>query len=255
MTFKEEDQPDTHLGTSRHELEYHPYKEHSIYIKPFDSEESIGLSHTVIFDIHAGVDIDTMISARPEYISPITDYDDLEYKLNTQIPEYIWIINEYPENEFRVIGICRDYDIEKIEYLTIGGDGDVNKYVMGMRFHPCMHMIEDYDNSDPINNNDLIYIEPYIRHSRDISVDNWEFYNVSKQKSFTSYLTELRYYPDGKNYGDFGNIAAGGMQGYMISPQKPVEIEPGYYNIYLYYKVGNNLMRYDVKSALLVNKK
>ena len=246
------DAPDgTHLDENSF---YHPYREHSIYLKPF--QESVGFNHTIIFNVNAnevirieGDDERGHVDTGERTISNIDElYETLKDSANG-FPNYIWVVNEYPSNTFRVLGICREYDtqiIKSIQKRTTDNDSmqpiDENNLVMSMRFQPCMHQIVELED-DTIQTDDLIYIESFLKYSRNIDIDHWEFKNMTTQESFTSYLTE-----------DTTEVP-GGSQGYFFAPQTCLKIDPGYYNVYIYYKKGETLMKYELNSAFMVAKK
>lgn len=274
---------DTHLNDVG---AYHPYKEHSIYLKSF--QESVGFNHTIIFDVIQGdplcmgflnneeeqEDEDDMnpISIPEQELeeNPMlqinidtSSEEALFNSLKKNVPQYIWVTNQYPEGVFRVLGIYREYDeIEddpnRIQEVGIDeGEGLVplsqDHLVMSMRFQPCMHQITLLED-DTIQPNDLIYVEPILKYSKDNEISNWAFKNLTTQQEFSSDLFEKEYYPDGKNEGDFGIVVPGGSQGYFFAPQTCVELKPGYYSVDLTYRKGEQDMHYIIDSAFCVNK-
>ena len=260
---------DTHLGGDgyRNPLEYHPYKDHSIFLMSFKSdgsgdENQIGFNHTVIFTVSPGDYVDIKLPGTRSRQIVATDKNGTFIELTKRVREYIWITNQYRYTEngvnkisdIRVIGICRSYNKEIIKDIQING-GTNTDWVSSMRFQPCMHRIELFENTDePVGPQELIYAEPHLAYSRDMTISNWSFRNMTTQKEYDSHLTEWRYYPDGKNYGDFGDIEPGGMQGLFIAPQEKAYLEPGYYNIYLNYRKGDQNMQFVMNSAFLIGK-
>ena len=253
---------DTHLNDVR---AYHPYKEHSIYLKSF--QESVGFNHTIILNVTIGEiiriegdDERGHVDTGERTISNIDElYETLKDSANG-FPNYIWVVNEYPSNTFRVLGICREYDtqiIKSIQKRTTDNDSmqpiDENNLVMSMRFQPCMHQIAILED-DTIQPNDLIYVEPILKYSKDNEISNWTFKNLTTQQEFSSDLFEKEYYPDGKNEGDFGVVVPGGSQGYFFAPQTCVELKPGYYSVDLTYRKGEQDMHCIIDSAFCVNK-
>ena len=264
----------------------HPYKEHSIYIKPFNG--STGMNHTVIFDVIQGDSLCMGFLNNEEEqededdMNPISlpeqemeenpmlqinidtsSEESLFNSLKNNVPQYIWVTNQYPDGVFRVLGIYREYgeiedDPNRIQEVGIDeGEGLVplpqDHLVMGMRFHPCMHQITPLQD-DMIQANDLIYVEPILKYSKDNDINNWTFKNLTTQQEFSSDLFEKEYYPDGKNEGDFGVPVPGGSQGYFVAPQTYVELKPGYYSVDLTYRKGEQDMHCIIDSAFCVNK-
>ena len=245
------DAPDgTHLDENSF---YHPYKEHSIYLKPF--QEKVGFNHTIIFNVNAGEviriegdDERGHVVSDDRTISNIDELYDTLKNSHNGFPNYIWVVNEYPEHTFRVLGICREYDVQIIKSISKQIDGgsmqpiDDDNLVMNMRFHPCMHQVVELED-DTIQTDDLIYVESFLKYSRDIDIDHWEFKNMTTQESFTSYLTE-----------DTSKVP-GGSQGYFFAPQTCLKLDSGYYNVYIHYKKGETLMKCELNSAFVVAKK
>lgn len=278
--YEDPSEQGTHLGTERSDHEYTPYKEHSMFIKPFKGG-SVGFNETVIFTIlpenkpvvfHME-DRDVVINFNG--IGDPSNPDDTRRfldELSSNIKEFMWLASPWPLNPnihqkgVRIVGVCREYDkqfINSIEglvrpdYTFDSKDNDKfqDPYVISMRFHPYMHTIELFkDTDEPIQPNELIYMEPVLGHSKDLEISNWRFRNQTTQKEFDSHLMELRYYGDGKNEGDFGNEVPGGMQSFFVTPPESVELKPGYYSIYITYKKGENVLQHDFESAFIIGK-
>jgi len=231
------------------------YKEHDIFLHQF-IDYGAELNHTVIFDIPLG---GRVVINEQLVDTSSADEDEIYEKLKTGFPGYIWIVNRptpgAPELEFtRVIGICREFGVEPeqiqiIKSIRLDGSYDELDYVMGYRFHPFMHRLvsleedSDYIKNGVISGNDLIYMTPKLNHSREIQECNWEFQNVTNGKTYKSNLI--------KDESD----EPGGMQGWFIAPQKQVTLDPGYYNIKLSYRKGNEVQEYLMKSAFLIQRK
>ena len=235
------------------------YREHNIFVKPFYGD-LIDVNHTVIFDIPVETDIIRIdnIDITIGDISTRNKSDVLDL-LNEHIPHYIWIASD-PVPEMRIIGVCRYYGTKKepdrpfIREIKDNTNQNIPDVILSFRFHPFMHTLVPLS-EDIIRQKDLIYAIPHLGHSRDIEVRNWIFTNKTTGEIFESYLTSRRYYEDGRNRGDFGTIENyGGPQGWFITPQEPIKLKPGYYNIKLQYRKGESIQEFDINSAFLLEK-
>lgn len=260
----------THLGTARSDHEYTPYRDQSIFIKPFQYG-SVGFNQTVIFTIVSGmtpaefkyksgrkVTVDFNGIGNPERPDDISIF--IKY-FSGNMKDFMWFASPWPLNPqipqmgIRMIGIARKYDTEILDTIEGMDVEQGDPYVISMRFHPCLHEIEPFDDTDnPITPSDLIYMEPILGHSKDITISNWKFRNTTMQEEYNSHLTEWRYYPDGKNYGDFGDEKPGGMRGFFVTPPEPINLKPGYYNIYITYRKGEEILQHEFKSAFIIGK-
>lgn len=235
---------------------YTPYKEHTVFLEPFYGDW-MNVNHTVVFDIPTtipnlninNVQIDVSSRDRETILDILNDY--LDY--------YIWIMSD-PIPEMRVIGVCRYYgvieNIEKpfINEILDNSGNEIPNSMCDFRFHPFMHTLIPLSD-DVIGSKDLVYAIPYLGHSRDIEVCNWIFENKTTGEVFESYLTNKRYYADGRNRGDFGTRENhGGTQGWFITPQDAIKLKPGYYNIKIRYNKGKSLQEFIINSAFLLKK-
>lgn len=235
------------------------YREHNVFVKPFYGDLA-NVNHTVIFDIPVETDIIRIdnIDINIGDISTRNRSDVLDL-LNEHIPHYIWIASD-PVPEMRIIGVCRYYGTEKepdrpfICEIKDNTGQNIPDVILSFRFHPFMHALVPLS-EDIIRQKDLVYATPHLCHSRDIEVRNWIFTNKTTGEIFESYLTSRRYYEDGRNRGDFGTIENyGGPQGWFITPQEPIKLKPGYYNIKLQYRKGESIQEFDINSAFLLEK-
>lgn len=232
------DNPEPPVSDGKEVMVYTPYKEHSIFLHQFIGHD-IDLNHTVICDVPEGQHI--VLNGRSIEVDNIRN----------DVSGYIWIVNGLYNGKMRLVGVCREFGLEPTNMIeTISGNGV--EYVTSFRFHPFMHTLVQIETGE-ISTADLIYMVPQLGHSRNIELRNWVFENVTVGESLESYITEKRYYPDGKFNGDFGTDEPyGGMQGWFLAPQKKVTLKPGYYNIKLQYNKGNTPQEYIVKSAFLM---
>jgi hypothetical protein len=222
-------------GTFENDV-YTPYNEHSVFIVPFINE-SMGLNHTVIFDIPEGV----------------------SYNFD---PRYIWITSKPANIPFtRAVGICREFGLSPEHGIlginTITINGQPSEPVMSYRFHPFMHTLIPILNEDDyeMEPTDLIYVVPQLGYSKTINDCNWMFTNTSTGEQFKSHLINKKHYPDGRNYGDLDTIEEyGGTVGWFMAPQTQVSLKSGYYDIKFKYLKGNVPQEYNVKSAFRINK-
>lgn len=249
QTMEEVTNLDPPVGDGKTVMKYMPYKEHSIFLQQF-LEQDIDVNHTVIYDIPLGKRV--IINGQLVDTSS-GDEQIVRQKLKDIFPGYIWIANGPYGNRMRIIGICRQFGKNPSGMITsIIGENCNVEYVASYRFHPFMHTLIPILTGQ-IASTDLIYMVPQLRHSRDIELRNWVFENITTGETIESYITTKDYYPDGKFNGDFGTKEKyGGMQGWFLAPQENVQLEPGYYNIKLQYKKGDEVQEYMIKSAFLM---
>jgi hypothetical protein len=127
--------------------------------------------------------------------------------------------------------------------------------IQDMRFQPFMHRLFVYDNSEPIDNDTLIYAVPNLKRSMKIDTVNWTFKNMTTGDTYDSTLTRRKFYPDGDRFGDRDEeLPYGGTEGWLIVPQDTDRLKPGYYNITVRYKKENIDMSHTVDSAFLISK-
>ena len=252
---------------------YHPYREHSIFVGDFTG--SVGMNQTVIMDVASDdwvlltnydpIEHFDRLLVMPHWTTPDDAATDaVTQYLNGQLPEYIWIVIPHIDHItgaesglIRIIGICRNYDVEPVSGLAfMNNDVLVDRqYLISLRFQPFMHKIVPFTNNEiPISADTLIYMEPHLGYSKELSISNWEFRNMTTQKSYTSYLTEMTFYPDGRNYGDFGVQVPGGMQSLVVAPQTKEHLDPGYYNIHINYEKESTQQQYSMDSAFIIAK-
>ena len=236
------------------------YREHNIFLEPFFGN-NLNVNHTVIFDIPAEASqLKFMVGDHNVAIDvgDITtrDKDVIIESLNRLIPDYIWIVGD-PVPEMRVIGVCRYYGTAEnhahpfITGIMSDGNHMIEDALIDFRFHPFMHVLIPFFD-DVIRSGDLIYVIPHLGHGRDIKVCNWIFENKSTGETFESYLTTRH---DRMDYGNPDTIENyGGTQGWFITPQEPVKLKPGYYNIGLRYLKGGNMQEFNINSAFLLEK-
>jgi len=263
----------THLRDMNDYMVYRPYRDHSLFLGPYVDEDSIGLNHTVIFTI-------PNVNANAKFY--MDEVEELVYKMENHsgdplkalswwIPDYIWITSPWsldwdqhdPKNPdgWRVIGINRNYNdvIPRTHILTKieidSPQGYPTDFVSAFRFHPCMHQLERFDNTEvPIKSNELVYVEPILKGSKVIEINNWILTNHTTQEQFDSHLHKWRYYPNNDNMGDFGTNKLGGMQAWFAAPQEPVVMNPGYYGIQVNYVKGKTPMKCEINSAFIIGK-
>ena len=220
------------------------YNEHDIFIGNFFN---VGMNHTVIFDAPNEESSITINLGNHHYNIPTTD---LKQNLQTQIPGYIWIVNNSFEAHeqtipTRVIGIRRKYGMEGNDIISFVGN--VSELLISYRFHPVMHKLKIINDWE-IQQGDFIYMVPKLGHSKNISVTNWKFENQTTGQVFDSHLSTL------DETRQKTNEHPGGTRNWFMALQEPIQLKPGYYNIKLQYLKGNAPQEYVVKSAFLMKK-
>lgn len=232
------------------------YKEHNIFLEPFYGD-CMDVNHTVIFDIPTNVS--SIVLNGTSINTSSMDRETILGLLNEECGDYIWIVGDAVPT-IRVIGICRHYgtteDTEHpfIRSIQDGNGHNITDTLMDFRFHPFMHILIPLSD-DVIGPKDLIYVVPYLGHSRDMEIRNWVFRNATTGEVFESYLTSKRNYEDGRRRGDNGTIENyGGTQGWFITSQDSTRLKPGYYDIKIQYLKGNAVQEFCVKSAFLLEK-
>ncbi len=221
------------------------YNEHNIIVGDFFN---VGMNHTVIFDVDENTQYLTIQYDESHQIQVPTT--NLKQNLKTLVPGYLWIVNPSftvsgHTIPTRVIGIRRKYGMEGSDIISFVDNA--TNLIISYRFHPIMHRLEPIDDWK-IKTNDLIYMIPQLGHSRNFEVYNWEFENQTTGQTFKSHLNTLN--EKRKKTGEIH----GGSKGWLLAPQEPVSLKPGYYNIKLQYLKGNEPQEYVVKSAFLMNK-
>lgn len=123
------------------------------------------------------------------------------------------------------------------------------------RFYPLMHKLVPIDENGVVEANDIICIIPTIRHSKEITQASWMFENRSTGKKIFSEIHDRVINPTGE-YGGFkfrwDNI--GGLTGSPVLDVQPQYLEPGYYDVVLNYKMGDNEYSQRFSSVFMIKK-
>ena len=256
--------------------EYVGYKQHGMFIQKLGEENHIGLNHTVIFEAAVNDNLTFTMDSNSSVVIQITDQDSI---LNApQLKGYVWVYNIYPAGVYRFIGISRKFDYENgyvnglIQSITDFSAGLLNP-VIEERFHPFMYQLEKFENWTPengptiIKSGDVIYMDPVLKYSmnhEDPHNYSWVFLNKSTGTLWGSNRGLVEYHSiNDLNKEVYTQEPTGGMEATMVVPYNQYDprsfqltkLEPGYYNIKLWYKKSGNWLNYEYNSAFLVGRK
>lgn len=263
--------------------EYVGYKQHGMFIQTLGVENGIGLNHTVIFEAIPGDELTFTIDGS-EINIPVNDQNSII--LNTQLNDsYVWIYNSFIPNDisqtpqwYKFIGISRKFNYEDdysdglIQSITDTNE-DLLKPVIEERFHPFMYQLEKFENWTPengptiIQSGDVIYMDPVLKYSRNPDDDrsdyNWVFLNKSTGVQWGSNRGLVGYHSiNNLNKEVYTQERTGGMETTMVLPYNQYDpttfqltrLDPGYYNIKLWYKKSEEWLNYEYNSAFLVGR-
>lgn len=225
--------------------------------------ESIGLTHVFVIERDAEIgegelsyketNFDTLDSLITNE-DVLKDYwfyemDRMKRIYNKPIRSCEDIVNA--EEKTYIILIKKNFDLDNhIEFDNKSKVDCVDEF----RFFPIFHKLIKFNNTSPITRNDVIYVEPIIKHSKNIGKCHWEFKNNSTLKSTYSSSYDIEDQPDGRYMGKYLTPTHGGKQGSLFMANDPQKLSPGYYTVILHYKDGEGEQQYEVSSAFILEK-
>ena len=242
------------------------YREHSILVTGSE-EHPILLNHTVVFNVDQGSQLDISCSDSTTRSKTGVTLADLEQWLPTVLDQYIWVLNQAPSpyNYIRCIGVARQFNTETNQVIITGveqdgGGLDSDNLVLDFRFQPCMWMVEPYDGWNPetgvqtIGRNDILYVEPRLKYSRNIQECNWTFRNISTGEVYESVLWTRPEQVSMSRWGARPEASRGGMQSTPILSYNGTVLHPGYHSVELRYRKGSTTEVCSLNSAFIIGK-
>lgn len=264
--------------------EYVGYKQHGMFIQRLGTENGIGLNHTVIFEAIPGDTLEFTIGGNQYYLTLSVDGIGAPSIISERdLEAYVWIYNTFRVEPgetmwYRFVGISRKFDYEDdygvglIQSITGFSTGLLDP-VIDERFHPFMYQLEKFENWTPegptiIQSGDVIYMDPVLKYSMNHEEDpynySWVFLNKSTGTLWGSNRDEVGYNSiNDLNKEVYTQVPSGGMETTMVVPYNQynptsfqlTQLDPGYYNIKLWYKKSGDWLNYEYDSAFLVGRK
>jgi len=160
---------------------------------------------------------------------------------------------------YRILGIRKSIsgpDTEKVHISGLKRIDGVLRIIDEDRFYPILHKLVPIPEDGTVEFDDVICVIPLFKHGKKIEDVTWVFENRSTGKKIFSKLHQRPIFPDG-NYGKYAYPYSGfgGLADTPVLNITPREMDPGYYDVVINYKMGGAVYSQRFSSIFMIKKK